>query len=134
MMIPYWCALFRSWEKDREPKKNPKIKMSLYYLFSLNMTVLLLLVFTRAGTDPLPLFSGFPNLSFCFLSSREAALKRPGYLPDVFWHGLQTAICQGALSLHMAMFKIAKGENEKENTQPVSCNLMRRSHGFYQSL
>lgn len=72
--------------------------------------------------------------SFSFLSSREAALKRPGYLPDVFWHGLQTATCRGALSLHMAMLKTVKGENIKGNIQLVSCNLMRRSHGFCQSL
>lgn len=133
MMVPFWCALFRGWGMDREPKKTPKIKMSLRYLFSLYMTVLLL-VFTKAGTDPLPLSSGFPNLSFSFLSNRESALKRPGYLPDALWHGLQTATCRGALSLHMATLKTAKGQNAKGNTPPVSHRLMRRSHGFCQSL
>lgn len=121
-------------EQTGNLKNPPKIKMSLHYLFSLYMTVPLLLFFTKAETNLLPLSSGFPNPSFSFLSNREAALKRPGYLPDALWHGLQTATSQGALPLHMAMLKTAKGENVKGETQSMSCRLMRRSHGFCQSL
>ena len=107
--------------------------MSLHYLFSLYMTVPLLLVFTKPETNLLPLSSGFPNPCFSFLSNREAAMKRLGYLPDALWHGLQRATCQGALSLHMATLKTAKGENVKGSTQSMSCRLIR-SHGLCQSL
>lgn len=111
--------------------KNPKIEMSLCYPFSLYMTIPLLLVFTKAETDLLPFSSWSPNSSSSFLSNRKAALKRAGYFPDAFWHGLQLHV-----ELHCLctwLLKTAEGENGKGSTQSVSHGLMRRQ-GLCQSL
>jgi len=63
----------------------------------------------------LPLSSGFPNPSFSFLSKGEAALKRPGCLPDALWHGLQTATCRGALSAHGCIKNSKRSKREREH-------------------